>query len=141
MADIAGARTALAARITTGTGLRTMPEARDQVSPPVGVILPGQPFIVFGDTMDGALSVNLRVLLLLSDAPPSEKVQRALDAYLGIGTGPSSAISIAGAIQADPTLNGAVHFAVPLSVDSYGRVEYAGIPYFGARVTVQVGTI
>lgn len=140
MADVAAARTALATRITTATGLRTLAEAKDQISPPVAVILPGQPFIVYGQTMDGAVTVNLRVLIAISDAAPTEKVQRALDAYLGIGAG-TTASSIPAAIMADPTLGGAVHFCEPLSMGSYGRIQYAGEVYFGARLDVQIGAI
>jgi hypothetical protein len=90
--------------------------------------------------MDGAVTVNLRVLIIISDAAPEEKVQRALDAYLGIGTS-VTASSIPAAIQADPTLGGAVHYTVPQSADQYGRIAYAGVIYFGARVNVQVGAI
>lgn len=141
MADLAAIRTALADRISAGTGLRTLPEARDQVSPPVGVILPAPGVVQYGATMDGALTISLVVLLLLSDAAPVEKVQRALDAYLGLGVHDSVPASIAGAIQDDPSLNGAVHYAVAVSASGYGRVEYSGITYFGARVAVQAGAI
>lgn len=140
MASLSDIRTALGNRISAGTGLRVLPEARDQVSPPVAVILPGQPIAVYGSTMDGAFTVNLRILIVLSDAPPDEKVQRALDAYLGIGAN-AGADSIAGAIQQDPTLGGVVHYAVPLSASNYGRVNYNGIDYFGARMEVQIGVI
>jgi|SRR5215472_10616509 len=139
MADLATIRTALANRITTGTGLQTLPEGRDLINPPVGVILPGQPVVMYGETMDGALQVSLRVFLLISDAAPNEAVQRALDAYLGIGSGEGQ--SVAGAIQQDPTLGGTVHYAVPLQAANYGRVDYGGVIYFGARVDVQIGTI
>lgn len=141
MADLAAIRTALAARITAGTGLRTLPEARDQVSVPVAVILPAPSVVQYGNTMDGAFTVNLQVLLLLSDAAPTEKVQRALDAYLGIGVADSVPSSIAGAIQDDPSLGGTVHFALAVSASGYGRIEYAGVLYFGARIAVQIGAV
>lgn len=141
MADLAAIRTALATRITAGTGLRTMAEARDQVTPPVAVILPAPAVVRYGDTIDGAFTVNLLVLLLISDAAPSEKVQRALDAYLGIGAHDSVPTSIAGAIQDDPTLGGVVHFALAVSASGYGRVDYGAVTYFGARIAVQAGAI
>jgi hypothetical protein len=140
VADVSAIRVALANQITTVTGMRTLAEAKDQISPPVAVILPGQPFVTYGLTMDGAFSVNLRVLLIISDAGPNEKVQRALDAYLGSGSG-VSASSIANALRADPTLGGVVHFAETISVGNYNRLEYAGLPYFGARLEVQIGAI
>lgn len=131
-------RAALANQITAVTGLRALPEARDQISPPVAVILPGQPFVTYGITLDGAFTVNLRVLMVLSDAPPDEKVQRALDAYLGSGAGVTVS-SIANAIRQDPRLGGVVHFCEVMTVSGYNRIEYAGLPYFGARIEVQVG--
>lgn len=139
MADLTTIRNALAAQITAQTGLRAMGQARDQVSPPVAVIIPREPLITYGDTMDGTATINLQVVLLLSDAPPSEKTQRALDAYLGIGSGEGQ--SIAGAIMADSSLGGAVHWCVPVSVSSYSRVIYADVPYFGARINMQIGVI
>jgi hypothetical protein len=139
MADISAVRSALATRINTVTGLRTLSEARDQISPPVAIILPGAPFVTYGLTLDGAFSVNLRVLLVLSDAPPDEKVQRALDAYLGSGAG-VTASSIANAIRGDTTLGGVVHFCEVLTVSGYNRIEYAGLPYFGARIECSIGT-
>lgn len=140
MASLSSIRVALGNQIAAVTGLRVLPEARDQISPPVAVILPGQPVVSYGATMDGAFTVNLRVLIALSDAPPDEKVQRALDTYLGIGTD-SGAGSIAGALQQDPTLGGMVHFAEALSAGNYGRILYNDITYFGARIEVQIGTI
>lgn len=140
MADISAIRSALATQITTVTGMRALAEAKDQISPPVAVILPGQPFVVYGQTLDGAFTVNLRVLIAISDAPPDEKVQRALDAYLGQGAG-VTASSIAAAIRQDPTLGGVVHFAEVISVGGYNRLEYAGVMYFGARIEIEIGAI
>jgi hypothetical protein len=141
VASLNDIRSALAARITAGTGLRALPEARDQISPPVAVILPGQPVVMYGMTMDGTFTVNLRVLIAISDAPPNEKVQRALDAYLGIGSNDASVSSIAAAIMADPTLGGVVHFCEPVSAGQYGRISYNDVTYFGARVDVQIGAV
>ena len=140
MADLGAVRTALATQVTLVTGMRTLPEAKDSVSPPVAVILQGQPYVVYGATMDGAFTVNLRILVVISDAAPDEKVQRALDAYLGIGAGTTES-SIPDAIMADPTLGGVVHFAEPVSIDSYGRIQYNGVGYFGGRINVQCGCI
>ena len=140
MASLSDIRAALGNRIATATGLQVLPEARGQIAPPVAVIIPGQPLIVYGNTLDGAFTVNLRVLIAISDAAPDEKVQRALDAYLGIGAG-NSASSIPAAIMADPTLGGVVHYCEPLTVGNYGQITYAGIIYFGARLEVQCGAI
>lgn len=139
MADIATIRSALAAQLTQHTGLRALAEPRDSVAPPVAVILAGQPFVTYGQTMDGTFQVNLRVLVLMTEGAPTERVQRALDAYMGIGSGEPA--SVAGAIQADPTLGGAVHFCVPVAAMPPARIDYNGVTYFGSRIDVQVGTM
>lgn len=111
------------------------------MNPPCAVILPGQPFIRYGATADysGAADMNLTILIIVSDAAPVEKTQRALNSYLGVGAG--QAESVPAAILADPTLGGAVHFCEPTQVGRYGRIEYAGIVYFGGAVDCQLGTI
>lgn len=135
--DITVYRNALAAQITAQTTLRAQAEVKDQVSPPIALVLPGSPLITYGATMDGAATIGLAVVLLLSDAAPTEKVQRALDVYLGIGSGEGQ--SIAGAIMSDTSLGGTVDWCIPLAVTTYGRVEYAAQIYFGARLNCQVG--
>ena len=136
--DLTAIREALAGQITAYTGLRSMAQARDQVSPPVAVILPGQPFVTFGATFDGALTLNLRVLILVGDAAPSEKAQRSLDAWLGIGGGEPA--SVPDAVTSDPTLAGAVAWAEPMTVSQYGRISYADVPYWGAVLNLACGT-
>jgi hypothetical protein len=139
VADLTAIRTALANQLFAQLGLRTEAQPRDQVSPPMAVIIPREPLVTFGDTMDGAMTVNLQVVMILSDAAPVEKTQRALDAYLGLGAG--EAQSIAGAIMADPSLGGTVSWCEPISISSYGGIAYAGQNYFGARVNISIGTI
>jgi hypothetical protein len=137
VANLAAIRTALAAQIAAGTGLRAEAQPRDQVSPPVALILPGSPAITYGATLSGGgeteVAVNLAVLLLISDAAPTEMVQRALDAYLGLGPGEEQSIA------ADPSLGGTAEWCIPVSVTSYSRLEYSGVNYFGARLSVQAG--
>jgi hypothetical protein len=139
VADFVAITSALAEQITEFTGLRADAQARDQISPPVAVILHGQPFISYGQTMDETMTINLVVLVIVSDAAPAEKSQRALDAYLGLGSGET--VSIPAAILADPTLSGTVHFCEPVTAGPPGRLEYAGVPYFGARINLQAGAI
>lgn len=140
IADLVAIRTALAAQITAHTGLRADGQARDSITVPCAVVLPGQPLIDYAVTTDGALTINLVVLLLISDAPPVEMTQRALDSYLGVGAGASST-SLPAAIEYDQTLGGLIHYMQAVNVTSYGRVEYSSITYFGARVSVLIGAI
>lgn len=130
---------ALAAQITARTGLRASGQAKDSVNPPCCVILPGQPLVAYGKTMDGAAELSMFVLVILSDAAPVEKTQRALDAYLGLGSGEPS--SIPNAIMADPSLGGVVHYCEPVAAGNYGRIEYGGVTYFGARIDLIIGVI
>lgn len=137
MTDLNAIRNALASQIAAGTGLRAVGQAPDQVSPPVVLVLPGTPLITYGDTMQGTSTLNLAVLLILSDAPPTATVQRALDAYLGLGAGEEQ--SIAGAVALDETLGGVAEWCVPVSVTTYGRIEYAAENYFGAKLNFSLG--
>lgn len=141
--DLTAVRNALAANITAFTGLRADGQARDSASPPVAVIIPGQPFINYADTMPplSAVTVNLVVLLLISDAAPLEKTQRALDAYLGVDSDPAIGSSVPEAIEEDPQLGGLTHYVQAVTADNYGRVEYAGVTYFGARIKVLIGGV
>src|SRR5215472_11063580 len=137
MADVTAIRNAIAAAITAGTGLRADGQAKDQVVPPVAVVLPANPFINYSATMDNTLNLSFVVLLIISDAAPVEKTQRALDTYLGVGSG--QAASVADAIEADYNLAGTAHFVSVDSAGAYGRVDYAGQTYFGARLSLTVG--
>jgi hypothetical protein len=138
--NITAVRNALAASISSITGLRTDGQARDSVSPPCCVILPGSPYIDFAVTMDGTITVNLMVLVIISDAAPVDATQRALDTYLGVGED-ATAASVPTAIEADNTLGGLIHFIQANTVSNYGRVDYAGVTYFGARVNCVIGGI
>jgi hypothetical protein len=141
MADFTAIRNALAAQITKYTGLRCDGQARDQVTPPCSVVLPGNPFVNYGATMDETMTANLMVLIIVTDAAPVEKTQRALDAYLGLDHGQDGGgtQSVPAAILADPSLSGTAEYCEPASVSSYGRIEYAGVPYFGARLNLVLG--
>jgi hypothetical protein len=139
VADITAIRTALASQIAAHTGLRAEADPKDQVSPPVALIVPGNPLVRFGETMDAAITISLSIALILSDAAPTDKTQRALDSYLGIGAGEET--SMAAAIMTDISLGGTVHWCVPTTVTSYGRIEISGVIYFGARLGVSIGAI
>ena len=139
--NLTAVRDALAASITKYTGLRADGQARDAISPPVAVIVPGQPLISYADTMDGAVSVNLVVLLIISDAAPLDRTQRALDAYLGVDQDPAVGMSLPEAIEQDNTLGGLIHYIQAVTADNYGRISWGGQEYFGCRVKCVIGGI
>ena len=141
MANLTAIRNALANSITTYTGLRADAQARDQVSPPCCVIIPGNPLINYASTMDGAVDINLLVLLIISDAAPVDATQRALDAYLGVDQDPAVGSSVPEAIEKDNTLGGTVHYIQAVNAGQYGRIEYNGVTYFGARISCVIGAI
>jgi hypothetical protein len=141
VADLTAIRNALAASITRYTGLRALAQPGDQITPPVAAILPGNPLINYGSTMNGAVDINLMVLLIISDAAPVDATQRALDTYLGVDQNPAIGSSVPEAIEEDNTLGGTVHYIQAISAGSYGRIEYSGVTYFGARINIVVGAI
>ena len=91
--------------------------------------------------MDGTVTVNLIVLIIISDAPPVEKTQRALDAYLGVDQDPAVGSSVPEAIEQDNRLGGLIHYIQAVTADNYGRVEYNGVTFFGARIKCLIGGI
>lgn len=151
MADLAAIRNAIAANIAAATGLRADGLAHDTVTVPCAVVLPGSPYITYGVTMDGpvmggpvmgnAVNISLSVLVLVSDGAPADQTQQVLDAYLGVGQHADVAVSVPDAIEADGTLAGLVDFIQAQTVTQYGRIEYGGITYFGARVNCIVGSV
>lgn len=141
MADLVAIRNALAASITLYTGLRTSGQAPDSVTPPCAVILPRDPLINYASTMDGAVDINLMVLLIISDAAPVDATQRALDTYLGVDQNPAVGSSVPEAIEENNTLGGLVHYIQAVSAGRYGRVDYGGVTYFGAQIAVVIGAI
>jgi hypothetical protein len=152
--DLTAIRIALASQVQEYTGLATFPQLMDRINPPVAFVIPhsrpqnpgrslntGSMFVVFDETMasdgmSGAVTVNLEILVLLSEAAGIEREQRALDAYLGIG--PSEGQSIPQAINADPTLGGLVEHCRAVGISSYGRVASGGIEYFGSHTSIEV---
>lgn len=133
MADVNAVATALANRIAT-TGLKAFPNAPGQVVPPAVVVIPNRPAILYGQTFDGEVTLNMLAICLVSAANDTTG-QVALNAVVSSsGTG-----SINAAVQADPTLAGAVEFAVVQQVSTYGLVDYAGQQYLGATFLVQCG--
>lgn len=138
--DLGVVRQALADAITTHTGLRALPAGRGAVNPPCVVILPSPVAVVYGKTMDsagGATEASLRLMLLVTSAPPDEKALAQLDQLLGVGSG--EPMSVPDAITLNPTLNGACSWCEPVSAGNVGRLSWAGVEYMGAVLTVSVG--
>lgn len=154
MANVQAIRNALADQLQDILGITAFGNMPPTVNPPTIAVIPGSPYIQYGVTMgeqgdamgavmgaDPAVAMSknnimLIVVVFISLATGYEETQPALDILL---EPPGNTGSIPTAIAFDETLGGAVDFAVPLDVASYGQIQAAGQSYFGARIRVQVG--
>jgi len=131
MADVNAICQGLATRLAT-TGLKAYPNAPGQVVPPAVIVIPNRPAITYGVTMDGETDVFLLAIVLLSAANDNTG-----QVPLNAAVSSSGTASIAAAVQAEPSLGGAVEYALVTQVATYGIVEYAGQNYMGATFIVQ----
>lgn len=134
MGDLNAIATALANRISTATGVKAIPYAPGQVVPPAVVVIPDRPAILYGQTMDGEVNLNLLAIVLVSAANDSSG-QAELNNFVSS----SGSKSVNAAVQGDPSLAGTVEFSVVIQVSTYGVIEYAGQQYMGASFLVQCG--
>jgi hypothetical protein len=139
VADLSAIPTAIADQISAHTGIRAHGQAPDSIQPPVIVVLAGNPLDVFGATMDGAMTLNYKVLIILTDAPSADRTQRALDAYLSSGQH-ATVSSVPAAIEYDTTLGKLVDWCIPKQIAPPGRIDYGGVLYFGVVLDLEVGT-
>jgi hypothetical protein len=154
VANVQAVRKALAHQLQSSLNITAHPYMPPTVNPPVLAIIPGSPYVSYGETMGegpdalgayfgsepvSAQSRNtfmLVVLVVISMAEGYEDAQPALDALL---EPPGNNGSVPNAIAVDETLGNMVDWAVPLDVATYGQLQIAGQDYFGARIRVQVG--
>ena len=118
------------------TGLRATSNRFLQVNPPMAVIVPQTGTLIrYGQTLDGETDYNLRAIILVSLGDSAEG-QDLLDAYLS----PTGSQSVNAAIQADPTLGGAVSYAVVVEATGYGLTNFSGMDYLGVSLILNIGT-
>lgn len=137
MATLDSARTALAATLSTVTGLTASAKYQTQVNPPQAVIFP-QPghntqFVALGGVVNYLLSV-----VLLQSFVASDDAQAAMDALLVDGPGADPTKSVLACMRNDPTLGHVVNYAVPTLVSSYSMRSWAGEDYLGCEILVEV---
>jgi hypothetical protein len=132
-------RDALAATIDAGVpGLRTASTVPPSVSPPVAVVTPNPAQLVdYGIVMSngGLVVYQLRVYIIVGSVS-DRTAQAKLDGYIS----PSGEASVPAAIAADPTLGGAVEWAVCTSAQKYGELVYSGVSLLGCEILVEVST-
>lgn len=129
-------RAALAAYLSSSiSGLRATANRPLQVNPPMAVIMPIQgSFARYSVTLDGETDYTLRAILLVAPAD-STAGEDLLDPYIA-ASGPQS---IWAAVQADPTLGGAVSFAAVTEASGYGLMNMNGIDYLACHFIVNIG--
>ena len=155
MVNITVVRNALAAQVNRYAfpSLRMLPDAYDQINPPVGVVMPGRPYLDYVTTLEGATgfgpalgtplqdtNFNLDVVVLVAKASTLERVEQNLDLWLGFESD-STAVSVPAAVLKDPTLGGTVHWCLPTTADPPGPVEWNAMSFMGARIHFQLSAL
>lgn len=128
--------------------LRSLPEPEDSINPPVGIVMPGRPYITYGTTLQGetgflgdptagialaSVDFALDYLIIVSHASTLGRIEQNLDAWLGFEND-TSIVSVAAAVAADPTLGGIVDWCVPTTADPPGPLQWSGPEAFGTRI-------
>jgi hypothetical protein len=148
--NITTVRAALAAQIgrLAVPALRSLAEPEDQINPPVGIVMPGRPYLIYGTTLQGetgflgepangvalaSVDFGLDYLIVLSHASTLGRIETNLDAWLGFQS-TSSVVSVPAAVAADPTLGGIVDWCVPTTADPPGPLQWSGPEAFGVRI-------
>ena len=80
---------------------------------------------------------HLRAYLIVARSDTVVNVQDNLDQWLGYERN-ATTVSVAMAIDMDPTLGGLVEWCIPEIENGYGPVEWSGAMYFGAKLMLQV---
>lgn len=89
-----------------------------------------------GDGADG-LSIMATVLVQTADA---KSAQRALRAFLS--RKPTAGVArLKAALEANPTLDGTVSYAVLGTVRRIGNITYDGVDYLGAELVIEAVTL
>lgn len=160
MANISVIRAALAAQIGKYAypPLRSLPEPQDQINPPVGMVMPGRPYVNYVTTMQGddgfggvlggqsqafpsaPTDFCLDYLIVISHASTLERVEQNLDLWLG-AENDGTAVSVTAAVGFDPSLGGTVAWCIPTTADPPGPLQWSGPEAFGTRIHFQLSAL
>ncbi|MGE5830145.1 MAG: hypothetical protein ACM30G_17555 [Micromonosporaceae bacterium] len=139
MSNLADVVEGAAATIKTGMGTdvlagRTYAFGVDSPNPPCLIVLPApEDFLDYDVTFDGRDDFRL-VLKILMGSADARTGQAALLGYLDR----TGATSVRAAVYTDPTLGGTASDCKVTGARGYGDVEWAGVPYYGAELVVEV---
>jgi hypothetical protein len=136
--------------------LRSLPDPYDQINPPCGIVMPGQPYVNYATTLQGQTgfgdvlgppgtplsetNFNLDYLIILAHASTLERIEQNLDAWLGLEND-GTAVSVAAAVLADPTFGGVVRWCEPTTADRPGPLQWNGPEAFGTRIHFQLSAL
>jgi hypothetical protein len=135
-------RAGLADRLRTISGLRVLGYVPGSISPPVAVVIPGNPgesgraadAIAYDSTMaNGSHDYRFSIKVLVGTVV-DESAQARLDEYVAT----EGIRSIKAAVEADMSLGGVASWARVSSVTHYGIVPWGGVDYLGADLRVEV---
>lgn len=150
MADLVAVRAAIAAQVAANAlpDLSTSAELLDTINPPMFLVAPAKPVTKVDVCLGAGLldnlgepitptEFNIQGVLVIARADTVSNVQDNLDQWLGYERSEET-VSIAMAIDMDPTLGGLVEWCIPTVIDSYGPIEWSGVMYFGARMNLNI---
>lgn len=132
MANVGTIRTALAANLSTISGLRTSAWVPDNINPPIAVIRPDS--ITFDAAFARGLDDMTFLVLVIVGRVDERSAQAKLDAYCET----TGASSIKRAIESDRTLGGAVSDLRVTEMRNYTTLNIGDVIYLAAEFVVQV---
>lgn len=124
------ARVNLAETLKGISGLRATAFVPPKVEPPMAVVSLGAG--LYDDTLAGSMAATLNVLVLVSRSD-DRSAQARLDDYIS----PTGTYSVKAAVDADPTLDGAVGSATVVGWGDPAEFEVGGVSYVGVEFTVE----
>lgn len=140
MASVTSIRTGLKTAAETIAGVHGYYTVPPTILTPAAIVEPGDPVIVFDETMGRGSDDLAFSLLLLVQLTDLASAQAELDGYLA-GDG---ATSVKAAIDAatDPggALDGVVSMVRVASAGGYGTYQFNGAEYLGVRFEIEVTT-
>ena len=128
--NIHTARANLAETLKSISGLRAVAFVPPKVEPPMAVV--GLGAGTYDDTLAGSMTAEFGVLVLVSRAA-DRSAQARLNDYIS----PTGTYSVKAAVDADPTLDGAVGSATVIGWADPSEFEVGGISYVGVEFTVE----
>ena len=131
-ATVTGIRSGIATVLGTITGLRTAATIPDDPKPPIAVVM--APTITYDTAFGRGMDTYSFPVMVIVGRVSERTAQTTLDSFCA----PTGVTSIKGAINFNPTLNGACQSARVIEMNNYGSITIGDVEYLSAEFTVQV---